>query len=242
MPRPEEIAAEAHRLLAAAVDPVFGEGQRNFFKHEVNTWGVRSEALRGIAKNLAPLVKPLPAAQRNRFCALLWKSGKLEEGILAVYVYDRFAKRCGVAEFDLFEKWIDRYVENWATCDAVCTRLVRASIENEPSLIARLPAWTASKNRWKRRAAAVSLVWEGRRGRHTAEIFGIADRLLGDEDDMVRKGVGWMLKDAFPSKPKELTSYWEKNAARVPALVLRLASEKMPGPLAERLRKLRIGV
>ena len=73
-------------------------------------------------------------------------------------MYARFGKQCGRCEFQLFEKWIDRYVSNWAATDTVCTLLVEASIRNEPGLARELVAWTSSKNRWKRRAAAIGLV------------------------------------------------------------------------------------
>ena len=123
-----------------------------------------------------PKVKSWPLADRNRFCNELWKSGTDEEGNLAIYLYRHFRKQCASCEFHLFEKWIDRYVNNWGHCDGVAHYLISASIENEPELASLLPPWTASANRWKRRAAAVSLVHAARRGAHTALILEIAER------------------------------------------------------------------
>ena len=105
--------------------------------------------------------------------------------------------------------------------------LLAASIQNQPELIALLPSWTKSPNRWKRRAAAVTLVREARQGRNTAAIFRIAGLLMEDSDDMVRKGVGWLLKETYPRKPKEALSFLKPWRGRAPRLVLRLAAEKM---------------
>jgi 3-methyladenine DNA glycosylase AlkD len=58
----------------------------------------------------------------------------------------------------------------------------------------KLARWTKSTNRWKRRAAAVSLIQEAKQGRNTQTIFRICRMLRGDTDDMVRKGVGWLFK------------------------------------------------
>ena len=69
-------------------------------------------------------------------------------------------------------------------------------------MIAELAPWTRSKNRWKRRAAAVALLHEAKQGRHTIAIFDIAKRLHKDADDVVRKGVGWLLKETYPKRPK----------------------------------------
>ena len=189
---------------------------------------VRAAQVRKLAAAVYPKVKNWPLADRNRFCNELWKSGTDEEGNLAIYLYRHFRKQCASCEFHLFEKWIDRYVNNWGHCDGVAHYLISASIENEPELAAFLPPWTASANRWKRRAAAVSLVHAGRRGVHTALILEIAERMLPDEDDLVRKGVGWLLKEAYAAKPREVVRFLKLRSRQTPRIVLRIAAEKMP--------------
>jgi 3-methyladenine DNA glycosylase AlkD len=179
---------------------------------------------------LAPAVyrnlKPQPAAVRNRFCTELWKSGRWQEWALACYVYRRFARTCGTAEWKLFERWLNRYVDTWGACDALASWLLAACIENQPELSAALPAWTASRDRWKRRAAAVALVYEAKRGRSTERIFEVAGLLIHDADDMVRKGVGWLLKETYPKKPREVVRFLRAHPD-APRLVVRYAAEKM---------------
>jgi 3-methyladenine DNA glycosylase AlkD len=92
------------------------------------------------------------------------------------------------------KQWLDRYVGNWSHCDGLSTWLIAASIANRPELMTKLARWTKSTNRWKRRAAAVSLIQEAKQGRNTQTIFRICRMLRGDTDDMVRKGVGWLFK------------------------------------------------
>ena len=158
----------------------------------------------------------------------LWETGKLESGVLVCHVYRRFAKSCAECEFHLFEKWIDRYVRNWAHCDGVSSWLVAACIANEPELRHQLVGWTVSANRWKQRAAAVSLLWEAKRGRHTEFVFDIAARLLPVRDDMVEKGVGWLLKESYPARPEETLRFLMEHRAAATRLALRYAAEKMP--------------
>jgi 3-methyladenine DNA glycosylase AlkD len=142
-------------------------------------------------------------------------------------VYRRFAKQCGAREFQLFTRWLDRYVDNWGLTDGVSLWLLGASIANDPSLIDKLDSWTRSKNRWKRRAAAVALVYSAKRGEHTGAILRIAAPLIEDDDDMVQKGVGWLLKETYPKKPKEVVRFLVANRAKTTRLVLRYACEKM---------------
>jgi 3-methyladenine DNA glycosylase AlkD len=60
------------------------------------------------------------------------------------------------------------------------------------------------------------------------QVFQIADRLMADGDDMVRKGVGWLLKEASKEHPQEIRDYLLKWREEASALVLRYASEKLP--------------
>jgi len=193
----------------------------------VISYGVASPDLKRIAQGIYRVVKPWPIAERDRFCIALWEGNTNEEGALVCYVYRRFAKTCGAREFRMFTRWLDRNVHNWGMTDGVSLWLLGASIQNDPSLIDHLDAWTRSKNRWKRRAAAVALVPSARRGLHTREIFRIAAPLIPDEDDMVRKGVGWLLKETYPKKPAEVMRFLMPRRAQASRLVLRYAAEKM---------------
>ena len=98
------------------------------------------------------------------------------------------------AYFEVFEAWVNKYVSNWASCDTLCNDAVGSFIVKYPKYLERLKGWTASPNRWARRAAAVSLIVPARGGEFLADIFEIADLLLLDKDDLVQKGYGWMLK------------------------------------------------
>jgi len=213
--------------LKAAADPEFEAGLRWFFKEPVTPYGIRTPQVREFARLAYAHVKQWPVAERDRFVTELWKSGMLEEGVLVCHLYRRFAKSCGEREFRMFEQWINRYVTNWSNCDGVSTWLIAASIANRPGLADRLAGWTKSKNRWKRRSAAASLIQEAKRGRNTEIIFHICGLLLEDNDDMVQKGVGWLLKETYPKRPREVLEFLDGWRSRAPRLVLRLAAEKM---------------
>jgi 3-methyladenine DNA glycosylase AlkD len=223
----DELVAQVRRELRAHTEEEFRRGVIRYFREPVDPYGVRGPEVKAIARAAYRELKAWPAALRNRFTGELWKSGKLEEGGIAIEIDRRFSRHFGVAEFDLLERRLDRYVHNWAHCDGLSSWLLAAAVANEPELIARLGAWTSSRNRWKRRASIVALLQEAKLGRSTKEIFDIAGALLEDADDMVRKGVGWVLKETYPKKPAEVMAFLRPRAANAPRLVLRLATEKM---------------
>src|SRR5579862_7371218 len=225
--RVQDLLKTTRARLKAAADPEFEAGLRWFFKEPVKPYGVRTPLLRELARIAYGEVKLWPVAERDRFVSELWKSGMLEEGGIVCHLYRRFAKSCNEREFAMFEQWINRYVRNWSHCDGVSTWLIAASIANRPGLADRLAVWTKSKNRWKRRSAAVSLIQEAKQGRNTETIFHICDLLLLDADDMVQKGVGWLLKETYPKRPREVLAFFEDRKSTAPRLVLRLTAEKM---------------
>ena len=213
--------------LQAEAKPDFAATIHRFFREPVSAYGVPSPRMKEVARSVYREVKGWPPERRDRLFEALWKSGNLEKGAIVCHVYRRFAKQCAEREFALFEAWLDRHVKNWSHADGVAAWLVAASIANRPKLIAKLARWTKSKNRWKRRAAAVSLVDEAKRGRNTESIFRICDLLRDDPDDMVQKGVGWLLKETYPRKPREVVRFLEPWKTTAPRLVLRYAAEKM---------------
>ncbi len=50
---------------------------------------------------------------------------------------------------------------------------------------------------------------------------------MTDEDDMVQKGVGWLLKETYPKRPREVVAFLEPWRGRTSRLLLRYAAEKM---------------
>ena len=221
----EDVLAHIERRFRELTDPVLKAGAEAFFKEAVQSRGIRSPDLKKIISETYAMVKLWPSKDREALCEALWLTGDLEKGAIICHLYRRFAKQLGAREFQMFARWIDRHVTNWAHTDGVASWLLAGSIANDPSLIAELPAWTRSKNRWKRRAAAVALLQEAKKGRNTEAIFDIAKRLHTDADDMVRKGVGWVLKETYPKRPQETVAF--VRSLPFSRLTIRYAAEKM---------------
>ncbi|MGB2837375.1 MAG: DNA alkylation repair protein, partial [Candidatus Sulfotelmatobacter sp.] len=68
-----------------------------------------------------------------------------------------------------------------------------------------------------------------------SEITKLSDFLLADEDDMVQKGLGWLLRETAKFDAKRTVPYLIKIRGRAPRLVLRTACETLPPALRKRV-------
>jgi 3-methyladenine DNA glycosylase AlkD len=74
----------------------------------------------------------------------------------------------------------------------------------------------------------VSFLQEAKGGRSIDCIFDVCARLEKDINVMVQKGVGWVLKEAYPKRPEEVLEFVRLH--KFPRLVVRYAAEKMSAP------------
>lgn len=232
-----DVLSAMRRELGQQADAKTRESFQSFFKETVTVYGVKTAIVTRIAKKYFHEVPPLGKKEIFALCDELFKSDYTEEASIAsewaYWLRDEYEP----GDFTVFETWLLRYVNNWAKCDSLCNHAVGSFVEKYPRYLANLKGWTGSENRWLRRAAAVTLIIPAKQGKFLEDIFAIADSLLQDEDDLVQKGCGWMLKEASRTHQKEVYDYVLRNSRLMPRTALRYAIEKMP----EDLRRLAMG-
>ncbi len=210
-------------------DPFGVEKARHYFREPIESWGLTMQMCQDIAADFYPRIKGnLPLAME--VAGDLHRHGCMELAIIGDNLLRRMKGKLTPMNFDAFDGWVDT-LTNWANTDTLCTGLIFVMVRKDPRLVERLLEWTGSDNRWRRRAAAVSLVPIARRGEMLPEVFRIADRLMEDRDDMAQKGVGWLLKEASKVHPDEVHDYLVKWRPKTTGLVLRYASEKLPSEM-----------
>lgn len=225
------IIGKIRRELRQNGDEMTRKSGRRFFKERIRLYGVKSAVAQKIGKEYFRAVKDKSKKEIFDLCEELWMSGYMEESFIACnwsyYIRRDYEPR----DFRVFEKWVNGYVGNWASCDTLCNHTIGAFVDMYPECISELKRWAVSKNRWIRRASAVSLIIPARQGKFLNDILEIADILLPDRDDLVQKGYGWMLKAASEAHRKEIFDYVISKKAIMPRTALRYAIEKMPKDL-----------
>lgn len=229
----EAIVSRVRGELRRKGSPAVAHSVQRFFKEPVPAYGWRTAAVRKLAQRLR---REMAGDPKLLFAVAekLFAGPTLEEQSLGVILLEPAARKFGAAEFRLFERWL-RHVKNWAACDALCVNLLGAILRREARLVTRVHGWAGSLNLWHRRAAAVSFVPAARRGVYTKEIFRVATRLLGDDEYMVQKGVGWLLREAAKTRRAQVIAHLLRVRKRAPRLVLRTACETLPASTRRRI-------
>jgi 3-methyladenine DNA glycosylase AlkD len=217
--------------LRRNADPEIRKTSQRFFKEEILCYGIKTATVTAIAKNYWKEVKSRNKQDIFDLCEELYRSGYMEESFIVSNWAHSLSPRYERGDLIVFRSWIDSYITNWASCDGFCNHTLGDFIGKFPEEISELKHWTQSRNRWMRRASAVSLIVPAKHGKFLQESMEIADLLLTDSDDMVQKGYGWLLKEASRMHTEEVFAYVMKNKRVMPRTALRYAIELMPDEL-----------
>ena len=213
--------------LKREIDLDYKKRSKRFFKEPVNSYGVSIPKVRKIAKKIFCEIESFELGKFRNIIEELLET-RIDENInIAFFLVEMKKDECCSDTIEIYEKWIDKYVTNWGTCDNLCTHALGYNVWKYPAHIRVLKVWATSKNMWLRRASAVSMIYSVRKGENITEILEMADILLNDKEDLVQKGYGWMLKEASKNFPDEVFNFIIRRNGVMPRTALRYAIEKM---------------
>jgi 3-methyladenine DNA glycosylase AlkD len=221
------IADHIRRVLRDGGSAPHSEEVQRFFKDEVQSRGWRTAELRKVAVRFRRQI----AKERGKDFVLavadkLFDGRILEEKLFAVFLLEGQTGNFGEREFRLFESWLDR-IGSWADHDGLVHYLIAPMIAADPNRSRNVFRWAKSTDRWRRRAACVSLIRAARSRTMFAEIKRLSNFLMDEEDDMVQKGLGWLLRESAKADARTTVPYLMSIRAKAPRLVLRTACETL---------------
>lgn len=192
----------------------YGEGDRFL--------GVTVPVNRAIAK--AHIETPIDEIQR--LVESEWHEARLCGLLILCYRYKRRktaeSEREEIVRFYLRNA---RHCDNWDLVDLTCRDILGEYLVNrDRSILYRL---AGSDCLWERRIAMVS-TWAFIHRDDFTDTLALAERLMGDPHDLMRKAVGWMLREVGKRDRATLTAFLEKHAADMPRTALRYAIEHYP--------------
>ena len=184
-------------------------------------WGLTVPQVRAVIARTGPL--PLAAA------AELLASPVHEARFFAVAALARDYARASAADraaiFGFYLAHAAR-INNWDLVDVSAPGIVGRHLP--PGKGRRvLDRLVRSPLLWERRIAMIATLEHIRRG-SLANTFRLAERLLGDPEDLLHKAAGWMLRETGKRDPAALRDFLARQAPRMPRTMLRYAIERFP--------------
>ena len=126
---------------------------------------------------------------------------------------------------------VDFYIENhlsgnnWDLIDCVSNKILGPWLMDKDKTI--LYNYAKSNNLWERRISIITTFYFIKNNQFE-ETLKIAEILLNDKHDLIRKAVGWMLREVGKRESNILESFLNKHYKNMPRTMLRYAIEKFP--------------
>ncbi len=220
--------------LRALADPARAAGARLFFKTGPGEYGEGDQFL-GVTvpaqRKVARRHCGLPLAE----VAVLLASAVHEDRFAALEIlvmqYERGDAATRALVFRFYLQHTD-HINNWDLVDTSARYIVGEHLRDRSR--ARIYRLARSKRLWERRIAMVAThAWIA--SGDTADAYAVADLLLDDRHDLIRKAVGWMLREAGVHDRAALLRFLRTHYARVARTTLRYAIEHLPAAQRRRI-------
>jgi len=225
------------RELRQKGDPVRAEHSRRFFKTGKGQYG-EGDVFLGLSvpemREIAKKYKDLELSEIEK----LLRSKIHEERFTAIEILNFKYKdalapaRSKIVNFYLKYK---EFVNNWDLVDDSAPYILGNWLLDKDTKI--LHKLAGSKSLWDRRIAIVATFAfiKNDRFKDTLEI---SEKLLDDDEDLIHKAVGWMLREVGKKDIKLLEKFLAKHASHMPRTALRHAIERFPESKREKYLKI----
>lgn len=227
---PARSAAEARRALKRMARPAGAFDASRYFRggHDLGFYNVGTAAMRALARSIhAAHREEWSLDDAMAFAEALVVDRFLETKSVGIELVARYRRDFTPRLLPKWKRWLaGNHSANWATTDAMCGSLIGPLLLKYPRLLPRMHTWSRDRNMWVRRASIVSLIAPIREGLALDLAYDIARRLHADDEDLIQKAVGWVLREAGKPDAARLERYLWANGPSIPRTTLRYAIER----------------
>jgi 3-methyladenine DNA glycosylase AlkD len=214
-------------LLREAARPDHAAVLQRFFKTGPGEYGEGDLFLGLRVPFLRRLARQSDGLRLTDATALL-RSRYHEERLLALLIlvrrFERGDARLQERVFRLYLRG-RRFVNNWDLVDLSAPNILGTWLLPRPRTLLRRLA--GSRVLWDRRMAVLATLTFIRHGQFE-DTLDLCRRLLRDEEDLLHKACGWMLREIGKRDRRALNEFLERQAGRMPRTMLRYAIERLP--------------
>jgi 3-methyladenine DNA glycosylase AlkD len=159
---------------------------------------------------------------------VLLRSSIHEDRSLALLILARRAARGDKAtKTQVYKLYMahTRYINNWDLVDVSAPEVIGGYLADKSRV--PLDRLASSQSLWERRISIVATHYFIRRNQFNDTIR-IAERLVNDQEDLIDKAVGWMLREVGKRDQPTLEVFLRRHGRHMPRTMLRYAIERFP--------------
>lgn len=226
----EETAERAARIrqeLETYIDPVKREVLSRFFKTGKGQYGEGDKFL-GVtvpnARSVAKMHKDEPFGVLAALLQSPWHECRLCALLVLVERFKKSDEKERKAIYDFYLSQTSR-INNWDLVDLSAPGIVGEYLKDKSR--EDLYRLAESSLLWDQRIAVMA-TYTLIKNHDFIDILALSERLLRHEHDLMRKAVGWMLREMGKRDKDLLVQFLEKHCKTMPRTMLRYAIEKFP--------------
>ncbi len=217
----QEIIDHLHKLA----DPEIAGHSQRFFKTAEGEYGFGDKFLGirvPVIRRAVKKYKETPFSVTERLLKSEYHEIRLFTLLLLVL---RFSKSNINGQKEIYRLYLDntQYVNNWDLVDSSAHHIVGSYLENGDKSV--LYDLAGSDSLWERRIAIMSTFYFIKRN-HFTDALRISGQLINDQEDLIHKAVGWMLREIGKRDLNAEVGFLKSHYQRMPRTMLRYAIEK----------------
>jgi 3-methyladenine DNA glycosylase AlkD len=220
-------AKEIRKKIRTLGSPERAEVAQRYFKTGPGEYGEGDIFLGLNAQEMKTVAKEYRAISLDEVLHLLQSAIHEERAIALLILVQAFAKGDDATKQQIYKLYLQQtqFINNWDLVDCSAAQIVGAFLMNQN----KKPLYTLAKSKslWERRISIISTFHFIRR-QEFSETLKIARMLLTDNEDLIHKAVGWMLREVGKRNLEVEERFLIEHYEKMPRTMLRYAIEKFP--------------
>lgn len=223
----EKIQIDMRRRLKPHIDEAYLEKISELVQTGWQVMGVRVPHIRAVTKEL---YEAYPAVTIDDIMELIddaFQEQVREEALCGIYWLTTKKREFDLWLWPLIDRWVEG-VADWEVCDLLAAGVAAVVVHKNIELVDQLVNWTNFSNKWRRRFTVSTAAALNQKKRvHVAETLRICHELMGEEEAIVQKAVGWALREASKHDSEAIYAFlhqWKDEGERT---IIREGSAKL---------------
>lgn len=216
--------------------------QKVFDEHGYKAYNLSVPEIDNIVTKYCNQFKMLPFDERLELSHKFYKSGYIGQTSFGLQLLRSSIQQLTPKNFDYLDEIISNFT-GWGPTDSFSLYIMQPLLMKYPNEVKKLlEKWNKSQHKWKKRASVVVFTRKvGASGEYADYLLKLCDNLIWDKEDLVRKAVGWALKDNMVGINKEkILNYIKKlREMGVSSTITLYAIRKLKGKEREEILKVK---